>query len=272
MSYKMKLNFLGKDSVTYNNEFDIPDDIAEALLSCMKDKSSDDQIFNLAGENEVNNFLSKEMEECTAKLFRTAYGTKLLAEELQAHPCTKGMSEKKKQSIYNNACLAVTKKLNHQKNVSKNFNSQMEKTTVNLTLAKVKLAEKEKDAALKLKKILKDINAAKKCFTGEKLEAKLAVFENKKAKINEQLKKARSRVEALELGASFKEETANFAIGTAKNAYSSPEIAYSWCKDNDVDIGFIYSKTLQSKYAWAADVSKDYWKKYPNVPDRKFKD
>lgn len=265
----MTLDFFGKDSVHFLRSIDVPDDIAKEFKTLLSNKKEDDQIFDLAGEAEVNDFLKENYEECTAKLFRTAYGTKLLAEELQAHPVTKDMSLAKKQSIYNNACLAVSKKLNHQKNISKKFNEQMDKVDSNVETAKVKLDEKNKKAKEDLLKIKKDIAAAKKCFEGEKLKIKLAKLKDKKDKIEKSLKKAEDRVEKLELSKDFKKDTANIAINTAKSAYSSPEIAYSWCKDNDVDISFIYSKTLQERYSWAKNVKPDYYKKYPNVPDHK---
>lgn len=265
----MELNFLGKDSVPFKKAFEIPNDIAVEFQKLLDNKKNTDQVFDLAGESEVNNFLKENYDECTAKLFRTAYGTKLLAEELQKHLATKEMSLAKKQSIYNNACLVVSKKLNHQKNVSKNFNDQILKANSNIDEAKSKFNEKKIKAKNSLLQVKKDIATAKKCFTGEKLKDKLKKLKEKKDKIQISLEKAEIRLEKLELTKDFKKDTANIAINTAKSAYSSPEIAFSWCKDNNVDISFIYSKTLQDRYSWAADVSPDYYKKYPNVKDHK---
>ena len=260
----LNLTFIGKDSVKYTNEFEVPDEVASLVEELQAGKKPTDHLFENAGEVEVNAFLRECLPECTAKLFRTAYGTKILAEELQAHPCTPGMTDAQKKAIYNNAALEVSKKLNHQRNVSKNFNDQSAKMDEKVKEAKAKNKETKEKIKQDLEKLKKDIQVAKKCFTGDRLKEKLAKLKEKKQKLEERLIKSDQRVEVLEINRDFKNNTKNIAIGTAKSAYSSPEIAYSWCKTNGIDIKFIYSKSLAEKFAWAADADNDYWKNYPN--------
>ncbi len=89
--------------------------------------------------------------------------------------------------------------------------------------------------------------------------------DEKKEKIELRVKKAQQRIENLQMKKTFKNETKTFSIGTARNNYSSPKIAVSWCKDHDVPINKIYSKSLAEKFDWAMDTPADYWKKFPNV-------
>ena len=261
---KMELNFIGKDSVPFHNEYDIPDDVAAVLKGIIGDRDPDEEIFQ-AGSGDVNAFLKGCFDFMTPKLFRTAWGTKLLMEELQAHPCNSKMTDAQKKAVYNNAALEVSKKLNHQRNVAKNYKEQIEKADTRISEAKQKSIELKAKIMEQLKKLESEMKTAKKCLTGERLELKLKQIKEKKDKLKLRLEKSDARIEKLELDKDFRKNTKNIAIGTAKASYSDPRAAYSWCADNGVDIGFIYSKGLQTKYTWAEGTDPDYWKKFPNV-------
>lgn len=260
----LQLHFLGKDSVPFSNELEVPSYVAEGIIACQKGKKKDDKLFDKASSGTVNSFLQECIPYCTAKLFRTAYGTKVLAEELQKSDAKKGLPEWKIKSIYDNACLAVSKKLNHQKNVAKNFAAQMDKTDDNIKKSKEQLQKRKEQTEAKMKKIKHDITVAKKALDGERLQERLALLNEKKAKAEAQLMKSKDRVSKLEANKVLKKETKTISLGTAKNAYSSPAIAFSFCKDMGVDVGIVYNKTMQAKFAWAADTSASYWRKYPN--------
>ena len=266
--YELTLDFLGKDSVRYQNTFEVPDEIGEALEKLSAGKKPKDKLFDKASSGTVNAFLSECIPYCTAKLFRTAYGTKLLAETLQQYwtdgKIAKGMPEWKIRSIYDNACLVVSTKLNHQKNVAKNFATQMDKTDE--TIKKAKETEKARAAKAKvqLAKLKKQKAACKKKFSGDELKGLLDVIAERENKIKAQVEKAELRVQKLEANKDLKKATKNIALGTAKLNYSSPKVAYSFCKDLGVDIGIIYNAAQQKKFAWAANTPASFWKKYPN--------
>lgn len=260
----MELTFVGKDSVPFHNVYDIPVEVANVLTGIIGNRSGKEEIFK-AGSGDVNAFLKGCFDFMTPKLFRTAWGTKLLMEELQKHPCNSKMTDAQKKAVYNNAALEVSKKLNHQRNVSKNYKEQIEKADTRIEEAKQKNKELKEKIKEQIKKLQKDVEIAKKCYSGDKLKEKLEKIKEKKEKLAARLEKSDNRIEKLELDKDFKKNTKNIAIGTAKSAYSSPLAAFSWCKDNNIDIGFIYSKGLQKKYTWAETAPADYWKKFPNV-------
>lgn len=261
--YKLTLDFLGKDSVPFKSTIEVPDEVGKALESLIKDKGKKEKIFDKATSGTVNNFLAECLPYCTAKLFRTAYGTKLLAEELQKSDVKKSMADYEKKAIYDNACLAVSTKLNHQKNVAKTFDSQIEKVDERIEQAKENLEKRREAAKEKLKRIRKEIDIAKKCFEGEKLTKKMKSLKARKDKIQIQVEKAEERVKKLELNKDLKKATKTISLATARTAYSSPKIVYSFCKDLDLDIKFVYNKALQEKYKWAENTSASYWKNYP---------
>ena len=90
-------------------------------------------------------------------------------------------------------------------------------------------------------------------------------LKEKEKKEKAKLAKAEEKVIALKEKRDFKDQTKNFAINTSRTNYCTPEIAYSICNDLDIPIEKIYTKTLQEKFSWAKDTSKNYWRKYPNV-------
>ena len=47
--------------------------------------------------------------------------------------------------------------------------------------------------------------------------------------------------------------------------YYDPRIIVSWARDKDLDIGKIYPKTAQDKFAWSLDTKKSFYKNYPEV-------
>lgn len=262
----IKLDFVGKDSVRYVNTFEVPDFVAAMIKNLISGKNPNDKVFSTSVAA-VNNFLSECVPCCTAKLFRTAYGTQLLAEELQKSGITKDMPSWKIKSIYDNACLAVSKKLNHQKNVAKNFNEQMDKTDENIKKAEEKKKEKNERVKLQIKKLKEKKSLYKSKYSGADLKEKLEAIKEKEEKLFSQLEKVEMRVEKLKANKNLKKETKTIALGTAKGAYSSPLIAASMCKDLDISPDVIYNKTMQKKFSWAFEdgvVTKTFWRNYPN--------
>lgn len=269
-TYKMTLDFKGKDSVMFKQEYEIPENVYNLIKDLQAGKVDTDKIFDV-NSTDVGNFMKEACQYATPKLFRTSYGCRLLVEELQRlereEPLAKNATVVQKMAQYDKACLAVTKKLNHQRNVSKNFDAQMEKIDETIKAAINRETEVQKKATEDLKKLQKQIKAAKATLTGEKLEKTLESYKEKKVKIDARVLKAQNKIKDLEIKKNFKGETANFAISTARTNYSSPKIAYSWAKDHDVPISKIYSKALAEKFSWAENTPADYWKKFPNVKD-----
>lgn len=265
-TYKMTLDFLGKDSVTFTQEYEIPESIYNLIQNLQTGKSDNDKLFDI-DSSDVNAFLKEKFSYCSPKLFRTAYGCRLLVEELQKQKIPANATIAQKINFYDNACLAVTKKLNHQKNVSKNFDNQMEKLDANIQKAVEREEAVKAKAAEDLKKLQKQIKAAKASYTGERLEKALAEAKIKKEKITARVEKAQERIDNLKMKKDFKGKTKEFNIGTARTNYSSPRICMSWCKDNGVPVEKILSKSLLAKFEWAKNTPASYWRNFPNVKD-----
>ena len=266
MSHFLELDFIGKDSVHYHNKIEITDEIFNIFQSYLKSRDIDGKLFDITS-NDVNKFLGEFMEECTAKLFRTAYGCKLISEELHKAEkdgkLKKSMSETEKLRIYDLANLAVAKKLNHQRALPKNFDAQMEKLDEQIETAIANESATKTKAEKELKAILEQTNLAKKEWEGEKLEKALARIKERKDKIVERVNKSEAKIKTLKDKKEFKGISANYALTTSRTNYSTPSLAVGFCKKFGIDIGKIYSKTLLKKFDWALSTPESYYTNFP---------
>ena len=254
------LNFLGKDSVPYKNEIEVPKYIETAINRKVKKAKAGEQIFSV-NSNDVNKFLGACVEGCTPKLWRTAIATELLVNAFKEQHVKKSMTVTEKLRAFDMANLEVAKKLNHKKAVSKNYDAQIEKLDSTIEADEQKFAELKVKLTAEIKELDKKIKKAKELG----LEKNAKAFRDSKKKKQLRLETAEERLANKKFKRSFKEQTMDIAIGTSRTNYCSPKIAYSICKDLDIPIEKIYTKTLQEKFKWAENTSKEYWKNYPNV-------
>jgi len=220
-----ELSFLGKDSVPYTKKFLVPEKLDIVFKIKCETANKDRQLFPSIKSKDVSEFLSSVVDGITPKVFRTAWGSYLLAEELRKYK--KANSEKDKVLFYNECNLSVAKQLNHQKAIGKNFNEQTKKMEDKIDSIKAEIVELKKDASKK-----------------------------------EKLTKKKQQLKTLEDSLKFKKETKNYALGTSKTNYSNPKVVYSFCKDIDLNINKIYTKSLQERFSWAEDVNKNFYKNY----------
>ena len=121
---------------------------------------------------------------------------------------------------------------NHQKKVSKNFNSNIDKIS-----DRIKELKKKK---LELEKNKKDITKEKRKKNKKKIK-----------KIDTTIIELKSRKKA-------KIEMKSVSLGTSKINYIDPRITIVFLKKHNLDINKFFTKTLQQKFFWAFNIEKDY--------------
>lgn len=218
------LDFLGKDSVQYKKVFTDVTQIYRNIHQFTRNKNPNDQLFDLVTPAIVNAWLQKHMEGLTAKVFRTFNASMLFQKQLKA-------IEKKMESYsgskrtdqfilqYQMANGKVAELCNHQKNVGKNHQDDVQK-------------------------IKKQISELKK-----KIKA---------AKKSEQKEKMRDRVAVLKTKLELKKGNCNISLGTSKASYIDPRITYAFAYRNDLPIEKLFTKTLREKFAWASSVPGEW--------------
>ena len=226
---RIKLDFLGKDSVRYVNTVKIYDDVYSKILSFTKDKKKTDDLFELINPTMLNIYLKSMMNELTAKVFRTFNASFLFQNEISSiNEKFNNYSNDDKLNIlldmYNKANVKVAMLCNHQKNVSKSFNDQIEKMNDKIKEFVEKKKELQQDKAKNKEKL-------------KKLELKLKDAKNKK---------------------DLKIEMKNLSLTTSKTNYIDPRITIAFLKHHDIPIEKVFSQALIDKFFWAMDVQKEW--------------
>ena len=78
----IKLDFLGKDSIRYENTVPVPDIVYQNLVKFAKNKGQDDLLFERINTGRLNDYLKSMMEDLSAKVFRTYNASITLSNQL----------------------------------------------------------------------------------------------------------------------------------------------------------------------------------------------
>jgi DNA topoisomerase-1 len=224
---------LGKDSIRYQNKVKVHEYIYKSLISFIKNKKKDDEIFDQINTNLLNNYLKSMMKDLTAKVFRTYNASILFQQEIDLiNDKFDNIKDKENQlnlilDLYNRANLKVATLCNHQKNVSKSFNDQIDN-----------INSKIKELNDKKKELQKEDNT-----DGNKEKIK---------KINDKIKESKGKKD-------LKIELKNVSLTTSKTNYIDPRITIAFLKRHNIPLEKIFSQTLIDKFFWAMDVDKN-WK------------
>ena len=68
---QIKLDFLGKDSMRYENTVEVNGKVWKAIEGFLKNKKPDEELFDKIDAQSLNDYLKSMMEGLTAKVFRT---------------------------------------------------------------------------------------------------------------------------------------------------------------------------------------------------------
>lgn len=246
--HKVRFDFLGKDSIRYENVAEIEEDVYDNMKAFIardvlkKPKKPESLIFDGMSANDLNGLFKNYMPGLSAKVFRT-YNASITLGRLLRDQSVKERYHKKpveeKKADYDRANKEVAILCNHQRSVPKGHAGSMEKLTQKLE--DLKRDYKALEAQYKKAKAgeAKDAKTGKP-IAPERVKAKMATMA-------ERLKK-------LKLQKSVKEDLKTVALGTSKINYMDPRITVAWCKQHEVPIEKIFNKSLLSKFHWAMPV------------------
>ena len=223
---KIKLSFLGKDSVPYENTFIVTESIYLNLEKFIKGKTQNDNIFDQISTTMVNNYLKTFMKKLTARVFRTYNASKIYEAELIA------AESGKKKHINPNKGFSGYK-------IGKT-NSSLEKTNLNIE---------------EIIKIINDANiiVAILCNHQKGIGTKSDLKE-KIAKLNKDSKTYKEKVKILK----EKDKYSHLALGTSKLNYIDPRITIAFLKKHNIPIEKYFNIAQMSKFKWAMDVRNDF--------------
>jgi len=240
--YNVHFDFLGKDSMQYENDVLVDKRVYKNLQHFQKDKSAGDDLFDRLSSTVLNKHLSDIMPGLSAKVFRTFNASSTLQRRL--NELTKpDDSPAEKFLTYNRANKDVAELCNHKRTAPKTFDTTME------TLM-TKLAGKRKE----VKSVRKEIKALKIEYhekgKSEKVKAQIDRKKAQRVRLEEQAEKQHCVI-------TEKNENKEVALGTSKLNYLDPRISIAWTMKHGVDISKIYSKTHREKFQWAIDMTEE---------------
>lgn len=122
----------------------------------------------------------------------------------------------------------------------------------------------EKQPKMPASELKEKLKAADELADRLKAESKLAKIEPKSSSMTAEklivaIHKLDDRISATKNQATDKEENKEVALGTSKLNYIDPRITVAWCRNNEVPLEKVFSKTLLDKFRWAQKIPQD-WK------------
>ncbi|KAK4781512.1 hypothetical protein SAY86_015614 [Trapa natans] len=240
----LEFNFLGKDSIRYENTVEVELPVYKAILQFQAGKKPGDPLFDELDTNKLNAHLKELMPGLTAKVFRT-YNASITLDEMLNRD-TKDGDVAEKVGVYNRANKEVAIICNHQRSISKSHAAQMGKLTEKINELKDNLKELkvDLDRARKGKPPLKDSEGRKRNMSTESIQKKITQIE--------------AKIDKMERDKNTKEDLKTVALGTSKINYLDPRITVAWCKRHEVPIEKMFNKSLLAKFSWAMDVEPDF--------------
>ena len=236
---KIKLDFLGKDSIRYVNKVEVSEIVYQNIQLFIKNKNNKDQLFDLIVPSDLNEYLQTFMKGLTSKVFRTMNASKLFQRELNKITSKfKDYEEDDKINLildeFNKANAKVALLCNHQKNVNKNFKKQVNKLNEKI----IKYRTKKRKLEIK-----------KKLYREKKKNTKL---------LRERINKLEENIRKLKSKKKLKIDMKNVSLGTSKVNYIDPRITIAFIKKNKIDIDKLFNNALQEKFYWAFDVDETF--------------
>jgi DNA topoisomerase-1 len=212
-------DFLGKDSIRFYKELELPGVIYNNFKKFTRGKSDSDQVFDLLSSSDINEYL-KKFDSCfSAKVFRTRLASTIMSENLKTLKIPRNTPAQEIKLRFNERNAKVAEVLNHTRNISK----------------------KSKEAVDKCKSKLKELVEERKKLKGKSLDA-----------INKKIQTVQTQIES-------KTNVLGIAITTSLTNYIDPRIVVSWAKAQNVNIPTIYTTTMQKKFKWAIESTESDW-------------
>lgn len=272
-------DFLGKDSMRYYKEFACEKRIWKNVKIFMEGKQPEDDLFDRIDTSSLNKHLTSIMPGLTAKVFRTYNASYTLQNQLRlmAKEGRTNSTIPERVLQYNRANRDVAVLCNHQRAEPKGFGTQMEKMDEKITAKRDLIAEKKKEVE-ETKTTMHDIQKEKdrlltpvkkkskkkkKKKDGEESDDEGGIEKcdktlEKATKLYEQRKKQLNRLndqlDKLKIAKIDKDENKTISLGTSKLNYLDPRISVAWCKQYEVPLEKVYSKTHRDKFQWAIDM------------------
>ncbi|MBN1580246.1 MAG: DNA topoisomerase I [Anaerolineae bacterium] len=280
---RAEFNFLGKDSVEWHKEIDLPPLVyktMQELIENARPSSSSSgeewhptrdlpQLFPDIGSRAVNSFLSRIQKGLSAKVFRTHHATQVVKQSLAQSGVKAGDPEYKKWKAVVDANMAAAVLCNHTKKATGDWEASQQRYQERL-----EKAEERRDKYLaqlqeyqnKLADLLAEAEAKIAAAASDKLRERAVIrYEKREATAKSRVETAQERVHRAELAIGKIEAQREAAAGkrtwnlsTSLKSYIDPREVHKWGVKVHYDvIEKYYPTTLRRKFAWVKEDESD---------------
>jgi DNA topoisomerase-1 len=266
----VEFDFLGKDSVHWHKEVQMPDEVIKNLKEFMANPGKKGIIFAGVRSEDVNEFLSSIVPGVTAKVFRTYHATKTIEECLKKAKVEKRDEEEYKKYVATLANLEAAIVCNHKRSLPKNWEKSLKKKMETLEKLKRQKIETRRKLESKLEermkkfqermaaieeKIKKSLQAGKDTKALEERLKKLKkemkeVKKKMERSLQEKMERLDKKIEKMKLKIDATKKTRDYNLNTSLKSYIDPRAFYRWFKQVDFDWKKYYPKSLQRKFSW----------------------
>ncbi|KVH96852.1 DNA breaking-rejoining enzyme, catalytic core [Cynara cardunculus var. scolymus] len=287
----LKFDFLGKDSIRYQNEVEVELPVFKAIQQFRTGKKDGDDLFDKLDTSTLNAHLKELMPGLTAKVFRT-YNASFTLDDMNDMPTENVVWESNlvfdvlltSNSLCPNMNVDIALSYKFPESMTTSLNRDMKGGNVAENLVVYNQANKEVAIICNHQRTVSKSHSAQMTRLNEKIEELKGVVEEletdlaraKKGKpplkgsdgktkrnmnpeaLHKKIVQTNAKIEKMERDKETKEDLKTVALGTSKINYLDPRITVAWCKRREVPIEKVFNKSLLAKFAWAMDVEPSF--------------
>jgi DNA topoisomerase I len=162
-------DFLGKDSVRWHREVELPHEVVRNIGEFMGKAQS--SIFDGVRSDRVNEFLGEVVPGLSAKVFRTYHASKVVGEYLKTAEVTKNDPDYVKKNVATLANLEAAIICNHKRKLPKNWENSLTKRIDHLKVLQTRKTKKSVEATKAAKMRIKTMKATRDYNLGTSLKS-----------------------------------------------------------------------------------------------------
>ena len=162
-------DFLGKDSVRWFKEVELPQQVVDNLRELMVNAQS--SMFEGVRSDRVNEFLSEVVPGLSAKVFRTYHASKVVSECLGNAEVSKEDPEYVKKNAATMANLEAAIICNHKRKLPKNWENSLAKKMEHLKVLQTRKTKKSAEAVKSARMKIKAMKATRDYNLGTSLKS-----------------------------------------------------------------------------------------------------
>ena len=272
-----EFDFLGKDSVAWHKELELPPLVWETLDELIRTARPSNsagngdefhptrdlpQLFPDIGSRDVNAFLSRIHKGLSAKVFRTHHATQAVLRSLEASGVEVGDPGYKKWQAAVMANLEAAILCNHTKKAAGNWEASQQRFQERLKKAqeredRYRAQVRERKEALRVLEVEAKVRGQTAQTEAQRDRVRIR-YEKRIVRAKERVETSKGRVQRARLAIGKIEAQREISahkrtwnLGTSLKSYVDPRVYYEWGNRVEYDvIERYYPRALRRKFAW----------------------